>query len=313
MKRRILVALAIALPLAIFGIAKVASRWRPVALTRLTYGKAGFVMVRAGERLVSADDEKFDLQTRALTSSTDPIVGVSALTWRLQSHPPNGARLVLEAPDQPARVYPLTDVYTKGEGAGPLVRFSPQTDRVEMLLGQNYYRWSARSRQLQRHTVLPGMETYERALAPDGESVIYVDSRNISALSTRSGRLVRVTPLRGFVGGTLAYASPLGRYALYEAPDAQISKYRVVDARSGRVLWILMMPLADAELVFSSDETEISIPVAKRKVWEIRAAQSGAIIRTLPLVPGTLGGAFSPDNATLYSVADGTLYRQRAR
>ena len=322
MNRRSLVALALALPLAIFGVAKTMASWRPVALTHLTYGKFGFVAMRAGERLISADDEKFDLQTGALTSSTDPIVGVDALTWRLQPRPSGrAAQLFLETQTQaqtqsqaqPARVYELTDVYTRGEGAAPLVRMRPDADCVEMLLGQNYYRWRAKSGQLERHTVFPVTESYERTLAPDGERVIYVDNRNISALSTRTGRIESVTPLRGFKSATLYWISPLGRYALYEVPDEQIRKYRVVDTTSGRALWILMMPLDNAQTVFSPDETEIAVPQIKRRVWEIHDLPTGKILRTLPLLPDALGGAYAPDGATLYSVAAGVLYRQRAR
>ena len=61
------------------------------------------------------------------------------------------------------------------------------------------------------------------------------------------------------------------------------------------------------------DDKQLAVPKTKRHCWEIHDSKTGVLLHTLPMISGVYTGAFSPDGATLYSVANGVLYKQRAR
>ena len=155
------------------------------------------------------------------------------------------------------------------------------------------------------------------ALARDGVRIIDAREDEIAELSIETGNVVKRVPiLPKLTLASIPRVSPFGAYALYEDGPAKnsVARWRVVDVSNGRALW----RLASSQLeiyssVMSLDETIIAVPSLSRKIWQIRDARTGAIVRTLPLVPGAHNGAFSPDGSTLYSVAGGVLYRQRAR
>lgn len=97
---------------------------------------------------------------------------------------------------------------------------------------------------------------------------------------------------------------------MYEG--AQIDRYHVIESSTGNTLCELE---SSAFSLYSSaispDEKRIALPLSGQ--WQVRDLKTGQLLRALPLVPNTVSGAFSPDGNTLYSVADGVLYRQRAR
>ena len=208
-----------------------------------------------------------------------------------------------------------------------------------------FVRWNLRSRQLEQLMMAPEIYPGYNALSRDGEHLIsFVDSRKIVRVSTRTGKAVQILPLQGFdapaSNGLLPRTefSPFGTYFAHAlmpqmpgqlwrrapptspptptptpTPASAMYQWRVVDTSTARVKWSYELASREARAVFSRDETLLAVPASVRGVWEIRELRTGQLIRTLPLLPGVQTGAFSPDNATLYCVANGVLYRQRAR
>ncbi len=320
MNRRFLIALAVAAPLALLASAKVVTRWRPVALARFGANVSPNDGLRASERLVVVGDQKYDLKEGYTDALPNNFAGVGAWTWSwAPGYPP---QLFLDDGVHPLRVYDLpVNISLREAGfAQPLVRFSPVTNRVEMLVRGRYFRWNAQSRQLERqlHFTFEDNEFVEDdpaiALTKDGETLVIAAPTLIREFSTRTGKLTRRVPLQGVEFFETIRLSPFGAYALYEVGGQRNDFAQdVVDARNGRALWRLEMDSNQTPAVFCPDESVIAVPLDKRRQWQIRDAKTGVMLRTLPLVPNTDAGAFSPDNATLYSVADGVLYRQRAR
>ena len=156
------------------------------------------------------------------------------------------------------------------------------------------------------------------AIARDGESVVSLDSKSIEWRSTRRNRVTKRWKLTGYrpVNQTFEQIqiSNYGAFALCNVwiGGANSNQWDVCSTNSGRVLWKFTLTSPTNRAVFSSDEKWLALPTNGLH-WEIRDAQSGVLSRTLPRVPGVRGAVFSPDGATLYSVADGVLYRQRAR
>ena len=319
MNRRILIALAVLVPLAIFGAAKWASRFRPVLLGAVGGTHLARVQMSASESTVAVDDQKFDLKGAYSDALPNHFLGVGRWTWAWAPGYP--ALLFLDDGLHPVQTYalPVNIPVDEGEFAQPLVNFSPAADRVEMLVLGHYVRWRAHSRAVERHCELvTGHDNIRElagafALSRDGETVVFAGTASITVFSTRTGKPVRVTPLQDATLGETIEISPHGRYALYELSTHRFFKQRVVETRSGRVPWILTMDDNQTAAVFSPDETEIAVPIAKRARWEVHRLPTGEIARTLPLIPQTRGAAFAPDGDTLYSLAGDVLYRQRAR
>ena len=193
------------------------------------------------------------------------------------------------------------------------VRITPTSDRVEILFEGRYYRWKFNSRQLERDVVLqPSDRSFEK-VTRDGEAAISASPDAIIVASTRPQRTFKRVLLAGLKTFDSNIAiSPFGAYALYKkyVPNGSAS-YLIVETRSGRVLWTFSMD--DINLTsISPDETRIAIPMVARRQWEIRELATGNLLCTLPAVAES-SGAFSQDNSTFYSVANGVLYRQRAR
>ena len=320
MNRRLIIALAVVVPLALFVCAKVVTRWRPVALAHFTANFYGFNNLRASERLVVIGDQKFDLKENYADTTPNDFTGVGAWTWSwTPGYPP---QLFLDDGAQKLRVYDLPADISLREAADarPLVRFSPANNRVEMLVRGHYFRWNTQSRQLERqlHFTFDDSEFLgdnpKTALSRDGETLILADPTLIREFSTRTGKLARRVPLQGVDFFEKIRLSPFGAYALYEIGGHKSDfEQNVVDARTGRALWQLKMDSNETDAALCPDESVIAVPLVKRQQWQIRDLKTGAILRTLPLVPGTNSGVFSPNGNTLYSVSNGILYRQRAR
>ncbi len=334
MKRRLfLFALAVALPAALFLAAKRAAHWRPVAVSRINNSQPGYVWIAAisPRYLVARDgvpsDVLFDLQTgKQRPLEREGIATAGAWRWKVE---PEREQLVLREADKPAVRYNARDAASDFAGK-PFhwvfkdVRVSEQKDRVELLLDERYYRWSKSSRRLERQIQFDVADGNDRALSRDGETIITAGYQAITTTSTRDGHTVQRRPFAGFRIFGWSELSPFGSYAFYPTFDDSKAHgpevLRLIETRSGRVLWTLDgQAYAGFDAFFSADEKWIAMPVNRSNQWQIREVATGRFIRNLPLVStsilmrGAPKGAFSPDKATLYSVADGVLYRQRAR
>ncbi len=208
------------------------------------------------------------------------------------------------------------------------VRVSAAAQHVELLFSSNYYRWNKSSRQLERSFPLYDVKSggfngfigdEVAAISRDSEHVAVCDSDAIEWHSTEDGKVIRRFILRGQAppGAQLIplRISAYGSYVLYGVQGAGATAFQVRSTQSGRLLWSFPYNDGAERVFFSPDERWLALLSPARGHWEIRAVATGEIIRTLPIVSATklYQGAFSPDNSTLYSVADGVLYRQRAR
>ena len=351
-RRRILIALAILTPLALFGAAKWATRWRPVVVGATLGRTRHSPLVRASARYVVAGDRtsytRFDLQTGARVALQNGGMARTSATKR-GGIAPTGAwavertvnskghwKLILTAPDGAARAYSCGGAgFDLPPGSGPIpnwevenlaaqrLRVSPAGNRLELLDGYHYWRWNLASGALERQIALEqpdplgnadDRDAESFALTRDGERAVFPVEKTLVWRSMRSGAVLTRVPLGGVPHFRAARVSPLGTYALFDANlTGATARWRVVETRTGRVLWSFDVGSSEEIAPFAPDETRIAVPLSQSKIWQIRDLATGKIIGTLPLVPDTNAAAFSPDGATLYSIAGGVLYRQRAR
>ena len=324
-RRRFFVALAVLLPLALFGAAKWAGRWRPVVIGQVVGANA---VVQASDRHLvlscrTGDEVLFDLQTGETRRLVGQVLSSDG-AWLCQLTLAPKPQLALRPANTPASlplIYELpaltadekTSIAPNWSNYG-WVRASPARDTIELFFIRRYCRWQQRLRRLERSFIIDYSATSAPALSHDGNFLISASFGQISIFSARSGQLQKEIALQGASSFESTRPSPFGLYALYDAPGKLgPSRFNVVNTQTGRALWQFEVETLRDWPAFSLDETLLALPLSQRKIWQIREPRTGKVLRTLALVPGTHGGAFSPDNSTLYSVANGVLYRQRAR
>ena len=335
-RRRIFVALAIVLPVAVFIPAKIAASWRPVAVGRVRQQAAQPAhLMGASQRYVwtenyylvgdMAESKRtlYDLET-GKTRLLTPHEGIASEgAWRfLLQTDTKQPRLLVREGDAPPVSYALrSDAIHASARAVRAFRVDAALHRVELLLGNRFYRWNQKSGQLEQTVKLAREFGEDTVLSRDGEKVIvaHIYSRDSGIASgvdvgtTRTGRPIKSLPIVGFVEANSALATPFGRFVFYDADSQWPDKHwHIMDVSNGRVLWNYRRNSYKSPIV-SPDETMLALNWPDRQLWELRDLRTGALARTLPLVPGANAAAFSPDGATLYSVANGVLYRQRAR
>ena len=321
-RRRFLILLAIFPPLAIFVAARRTASWRPVAIAKVTDSSVN----AASERyLIIGGNEGgptlFDLKTRTwrYLANNEGITSEGAWKWKTEIVQ-NKMRLRLREADGPISYYEMpgaTFTSTREDMTPSWIRVVPTANRVEVLCKDRYYRWKLGSRQLERNVRLKGGKGFFQAITRDGEAAVRANAHEITIVSTHSEQLMKRVLLMGFQNSGSPTISAFGSYALYnDREQSHFSSWHVVNARTGRTLWTFNTEISKTFSLFpffSPDETLIALPVPSMGQWQIRDLKTGQILRTLPLLPNAPWGAFSPDGATLYSVANGVLYRQRAR
>ena len=334
-RRRFLIALAVAVPIALFIPAKIAASWRPIKVAVIEppnsngshpFGPTISFRVHASAREITfptiKDDETksmlFDFETQKVRAlKSEGVVAGSNGLWRLEKG--KTPRLVVRQSAMSERSYPLPAADANEINAMPADLYQESADvaandtRVEMAVGAHYYRWNTRSRVLERNTNCDMEDSLEnQAITRDGASLVNAGLSKISALSTQTGEFTRhnKVPITGAEG---AHISEFGSYALYEPPLSNAMTFHVIETANARELWQFKTNNMDDPIVASPDEKYLAIGRNNSKLWEIHDAKTGAIVRTLPMVEAVNSGAFSPDGATLYSVVGGVLYRQRAR
>lgn len=187
--------------------------------------------------------------------------------------------------------------------------------RVEFAMGAHYYRWNTKSRALEMNVncdMESGLDN--KAISRDGQSIINAGLSEISVLSTQTGEFTRHDKVP-HAGADGAHISAFGAYCVYEpVTNSQEQIWSVLDTATAGELWNFTLDNWQKDtILFSPDEKYLAVGRGDRKIREIHDVKTGAIVRTLPMVSGANSGVFSPDGATLYSVASGVLYRQRAR
>ncbi len=295
----------------------------------------------------------FDLKTaKSQTFDAQPHITPNG-AWRCEIDETTPHQLKVSDGEKPPVTYDVPAAQTSdfAEGKHPFFRVSSRYNAVVLCTETHYYRWNLATRQLQRQVKLADVPDRKTpyftpdpkivgaySLSRDGEDIVHAGTKGISVLSTRSGQRVRYTPLEGIEFFQNIVLSPFGSHALYDGTKRMGGErhWRVVDTRDGRVKWRLenpdnpgnwppqSNPFNAKNPAFTPDEKSVAFPFAELERWEIRDLATGAIERPLPLAKHdgkdnfaidayAQTGAFSPDGATLYSVAGGKLYRQRAR
>ena len=335
MNRRVfLVALAV-VPVAALIPLKIAASWRPVKValidppdpkgSRLGGPTISFSTHASAREIVfpTLDIEKpklFDLKTgQVRTLKEEGVIAGGNGFWRLEGG--KAPRLIVRQNEMDERIYLLPSEDADEIKAMPAglyrdsANVTANATRVEFATGAHYYRWNTDSRELERDTDCDmESELGNQAISRDGESLINAGLRQISALSTQSGEWTRHDKVP-HAGADGAYISAFGAYCVYEpVTNSQNQVWSVLDTATARDLWNFTLDNWDGDAVtFSPDEKYLIIGRSDRRIWEFRDVKTGAIVKTLPMVPDATSAVFSPDCATLYSIANGVLYKQRAR
>ncbi len=323
MNRRLIVTFAVLLPLAIFGAAKWASKeqesWRPVAIGEVK--QADTISVASNRYLsvysnATGADTLFDLETGAQrVMNSEDVLPVGDWKWKLVLG--RKVQIQLSRANGTAKFYNCPNF--EADGMKPnfpdWVRVSPENNRFEALLVNRYYCWELNSRRLKHNTPMAFAGGAVAPFGSDGKTLVTGADNAVSFVSTRSGSVVRRVPFVALKNHQVAQFSDFGTYALCQADNsiAGTAPIFVVETQTGRVLWKFNIEDWWSMMLFSPDEKLLVLPRIDRSVWRICSAQNGQLLRTLPLPKSATGGAFSPDNSTLYSIANGVLYRQRAR
>lgn len=186
---------------------------------------------------------------------------------------------------------------------------APERNCVQLLLGSRYYQWNLQSHQLEREFQVPIIYEAFCAFSRDGKTLVQAGRFATATFSTRTGRTLSYLPKSPNPKPPRISTTAISAYSSYIISN----NFGVAQTRTGHVLWQFDPMLISATPVFSPDETLTALRLSEKGRWEIRDTKTGHLIRTLSLMSGVSDGAFSPDNFTFYSVADGIIYRQRVR
>ena len=323
-RRRIFIALAIAIPLALFFAARNAASWRPVAIGPVIKGDApGHAFgVTATERevvarFIEARPTLFDLKTGAKQVWPGGVTAQNNALWRLSDA---GAPrlLVRDATGTLAYALPAQAHQEAREMDVEAFVVSLSEGELTLITPDHFYRWNRHSRALQSEFELDVfyLTGSPYALTRDGQTIVALNTKEIVRMAARAAHTPAIISLTGLEPHFFQGISPFGAYAWYDdrsngAPD---KRRVIVDARTGRALWKFdVEPTADT-LIFSPDEKTIAILRDSPPVWELRDIATGRIVRTLARIDAAQFGGFSPDSRTFYSITPySVLYRQRAR
>ena len=345
--KRSLLALTLFVALIVFIPAQIVARQRPVALASWP-AKPGVEAphLRASARWISDGNRVLDLKTRTQRVAPVSLVG-GDWTFDWGSGGAQPGQIILNHGTK-AVAFPVPANVNKS-GNWWIVRVSPARDCLEASWREDdpnalpntrldgFMRWSLSSRRVQQ-VVFPSHVVGDAVLTRDGQTLVSVEGEPASVvlISTRTGKPVSQQPVRGLkfppdAPLTRTQMSSFGAYFVraqmpqgiftgggigrkYTEPPARGNfEWQVVSTRTARAVWSYHLLQRAARAVFSPDEKSLAVPNEQTQRWEIRALATGKLIRTLPLLPGTQTGAFSPDAGALYSVSGGKLYRQRAR
>lgn len=322
-RRPVLIALAVIVPVAVFVGAKSAASWRPVRVTavtgvfthQVTRVRAARFAVLVANVATDARPYRFDLATNEVTKSRgEGFTSDGVMQWQwIKTSPPQVALQRSHA----SEVYPVPAGIPI---VSPLaVQIFDAPDHIEFISFDRYLRWNKSSRALERNLDLDGSYWDNMALTRDGAAIVSVTPARILLYSTRDGhvmkRITATDPSAELYNAS--WVSARGGYAGYETMSRKSSLRRcdVWDVAGARKAWSFERD-SSGLTVLSSDEKLLAQADVARGTWQLYTLSSGARVRQLPLIRGTIAAAFSPDNATLYSAVNGTngvLYRQRTR
>lgn len=320
----------ILLPLSLGVVGLFAGRemasWRPQRLVRFPYGpSADFGELSVSNRAVmhevypsvaSLQKSYFMVDARTgkllkTVSSSDAKFGIqNDFNWKQTGDPFSIEVLNEKNQKKKFSSFPPFEPTTN-----QCLRILPDQNRVVAMNYSELVEWKFREGTLKRRFHLSGLEDNVSSgllvLSHDAKRFVSTNERCFLTGDTATGKILSRTPARGegfFDGVEL---SPHGRYGMFNR-RIEPTKHEIVETATGKILWELNGPSSGFGLRAMSDD-ETTLIVAAGKEWQVRSFATGEVLRRLPLVPGGTLAALSPDGATLYSVANGILYRQRAR
>lgn len=330
--RRVGVALGLAAPVVgLLWWAKAAASWRPVVVARFAVSNntvptepsvSSHQLACTLEETTSSSSRVgalFDTrngETQTFNLAPSDAIGVqNGLFWRSHSTKEDGP-FALEVKDEQGDKKKFSHD-SLSLASNDTLRLLPAENRVVLFdpINKIICEWNLKDQKPGEEVELDTTEEASNGgsatLSRDGRKFFLFTGKRFLTGDTSTGTVTATAPLRGIkFYGSVVY-SPNGRYALFDQPTKTF-RWEVVETATGKHLWGFTIDASASPLwAISGDEQTIIVP--NGKAWEARDFQTGALLRRLPCVPDTWLAALSPDGETLYSVAVGVLYRQRAR
>ena len=303
--------------------------WRPVVVANVAPYAYLANPLRASKHLVTfttysnrpqivTSCNRYDVQSGQMRVSRfvgEHAAGTSNnFLWHLKFKPffylakPSPSQLEVEDESRPGtkRVFNfMVDGFTD---YSPCVQILPEQNRVVLLSQRHIYEWNFTTGKLFHHQETP--LTLDRKLSRDGQSYILADHTRFQFGDVTTGTVGRTVYLKNIKAQQESILSPHGRYALLEGPKGSAS-ISVVSTSTGKVVYNCSTNVGIRGCIMPDDEKTIFVREGRQ--WNVLDFGTGAVLRHLPRLTNTSIFAVSPDGATLYSVANGKLYQQRAR
>ena len=273
----------------------------------------------ATKNVVRSDHYVFDLKTRQQRYAFyGNITGHKDEMWELIEGDDKSLSLQVSDDkttfryDLPAAAQKQLRAATKSESG---VRFYAWDDKVGLLTDSRLYRWKKRGAPMLKPLKISTDGAGSGTVDEKRKQVIYTDGENMSRFSATDGKLIERIGLPMDENTTMFSMSDYGRIVCLAAPIGEGPRlnWKVYQVAPQRALWEFETETENTPSFFSDDNTLYYLAVPARKIWEVRDAKTGEVVRTLPLVGGARGATLAPDGKTLYCVAGSSLYQQRAR
>ncbi len=278
--------------------------------------------IYATKDVVRSSHYIFDLKTnKGRYSVYGNVTGDGAEMWDLVEDAQKTLHLRVAGGKNPFRYEvpaALQKTIRKDIGEQTGADFFQWDDKVGLLANTRLYRWQQRVAKplspLKISASGDGIGTINQAR----NEIIYADVAAITRFSLRDGKIIKRLRPQTSEDVEWVSLSGAGRYVGYGAPlnshgTSRRLKWQIYRVATEKFVWSFETQDEATSAFFARDGTRHVLAVPARQLWEIRDGATGKILRVLPMLPGTRAGDLSPDGATLYSVANGVLYRQRAR
>ena len=302
--------------LALFVAMRIAASWRPSPIGKLTIGADQWIDIQAARDRVSfGGNDKNDHRFYGWLDLSSGKVAALPPNVPRRTGQFNGYRWVYLLGD---KAYTLEVTDPKGvtrSYIGPASGFPGQKDElpVRILPARNLVMLVCNGDLLQWNyatgRLLKKSESRANPLSRDAKTGVDISDRKFEIVDVASDKVLKTVPWRTPGPLEYEYFSRYGRYCLFDSRDGTL---RVVEVASGQMLWKFPADsIFDLNALMSDDEKTIVVPMGNQ--WQVRDFRSGVIVRRLAALPNVEAAALAPDGAILYSVAHGTLYRQRVR
>jgi hypothetical protein len=307
---------AVALPVALFFVAREAASWKPQALAGVSY-KQDFAVSPDGRRIAYAPRQTRVIVRELESGASHEIRDQKAMILGVQFAPDGKLLALCWRTSNPRYEQVLEAMLWSQSGSRALEKapaideeglesfsFAPDGRKLRMLTSSRFLEWDVRSGQLLR---VVKMEKAGNALSADAKTIFWGGwGGDVGATDVRTGQ-VSAQWNSGQSAFEAFNLSPFGSYLLTDKPNS----WRVYDMVHRRALWSFPRAnITEQNWLFSPDERFLFI--AAKSTVEVREMPSGRVVRRLPRVPETELLAVSADGTTLFTRKKSVVYRQRA-